>query len=626
MVRRVVRGAGGFAFRSRRGEPRGMRWGIRTSLVVGLVGLLLVAGGIAALVVVRLVGGEAEAQVLAQQRARAVAEAEALAGRCAVAEGVGAPGGCEAAVVAAVARGGAGGGAGWAGGEVRGEGARGEGARGEGAGGEGARREEERERVRGEGAWGEGAGREGAGREAVRRAVVGPDGRWWVGGEGPPGGAVLDVLQGGAVEWSRRVRGPDDARGAGVDHRVVVPVAIDGGRRAVLVVDFGLDGLHAAVAARQRTALAFLLVALLGVLAFAIYVSGRVLVGPVVALTQAVERVGAGGSGGVWGEAGGGHRGGVRGEAGGGDRGGAWGEAGGGDRGGVGGEAGGGNRGGVRGEAGGGDRGGAWGGDRGAGSGLPAPAGPAELRRLHEAFGAMLGRVQAAQEAVVRHEKLATVGRLAAGVAHEVGNPLAAVMGYVEYLRDPRGCSDELRVELLERVDRELVRMRDSLRRLLDFSRPTPAEPVVMRLDEVVVAAVELVRFQRVMAGVEVEVEVVGEAPVVVADPGRMRQVFVNLLLNAADAMGGVGKVRVVVERGEGGVVQATVRDEGPGVDAAIAGRIFDPFVTARRSGEGTGLGLAIGQRLVEEAGGRLWLASAPGEAGASFVVALPGA
>ncbi|MCB9550879.1 MAG: hypothetical protein H6705_03145 [Myxococcales bacterium] len=384
--------------------------------------------------------------------------------------------------------------------------------------------------------------------------MVGPDGRWWAGGAGPPAGAVIDVLQGGAPDWSRVVRGPEDPRGAGIDHRVIVPVALGGGRRAALVVEFDLDPLHAAVAARQRTAFAYLLVSLVGVLVFGLYVSGRVLVRPVVALTRAVEAVEAGGGG---------------------------------------------------------------------AAGLPAPAGPAELWRLHEAFGAMLGRVRAAQAELVRHEKLATVGRLAAGVAHEVGNPLASVMGYVEFLRDPRGCPDELRAELLGRMDGELGRMRDTLRRLLDFSRPTPPEPVVMRLDDAVRAAVELVRFQRSMAGVEVTVS--GEAPAVVADPGRMRQVFVNLLLNAGEAMGGAGRVWVELSAA-GGEARVVVRDAGPGVDVAVASRIFDPFVTARRSGEGTGLGLAIALRLVEEAGGRLWLASAPGEAGAVFEVALPAA
>lgn len=580
-----------------------MRWGIRTSIVVGLAGLLLVAGGVAALVVVRLVGAEAEAQVLAQQRARAVAEAEVLAARCAAAEAGGGARGCAAVVRATLERW-AGAGSGVAEGRDGAEegGARRGGTDGHDAEDGAARRRatdghdaedaaarrggtadgrdaeagaarrgaaDGREAGRGEARRGAVGGREAGraearrgasdgraagGRSEARRAVVGPDGRWWVGGGGPPAGAVLDVLQGGAADWSRVVRGLDDPRGAGVDHRVVAPVSIGAGQRAALVVDFDLDPLHAAVAARQRMALAYLLASLLGVLVFGLYVSGRALVRPVVALTRAVERIGAGGEG----------------------------------------------------EA-----------------RLPAPAGPAELWRLHEAFGAMLGRVRAAQAELVRHEKLATVGRLAAGVAHEVGNPLAAVMGYVEFLRDPRGCPDALRAELLERMDRELGRMRDTLRRLLDFSRPAPAAPVVMRLEDAARAAVELVRFQRSMAGVEVTVE--GEAPAVVADPGQMRQVFVNLLLNAGEAMQGAGRVWVALSEVEG-EARAVVRDAGPGVDAAVASRIFDPFVTARRSGEGTGLGLAIALRLVEEAGGRLWLASAPGEAGAVFEVALPAA
>lgn len=441
-----------------------MRWGIRTSLVLGLAGLLAVAGGVAALVVVRLVGGEAEAQVLAEQRARAVAEAAAVAGCGGV--------GCLAVLVD----------------------------------------------------------------DGVTRRLAGPGGRWLEGGDGPPTALVLDVVEGGAPGWVVEGRG----------HRVVAPVALDGGRGA-LVVEFDLSGLRSAVASRQRTALAYLAFDLLAVLLFGIYVSGRALVRPVVALTRAAEQVGAQE---------------------------------------------------VR---------------------LPAPSGPAELWRLHEAFAAMLARLEAARVELVRQEKLATVGRLAAGVAHEVGNPLAAVMGYVEYLRDPRGCSDEQRDALLLRVDDELTRMRDTLRRLLDFSRPTPPSPGEMRLGDAARAAVELVRYQRAMAAVEVVVE--GEAPPVWADAGRMRQVFVNLLLNAADAMG-EGRV-VITLSGVEGEARAVVRDAGPGVAPALVEGLFEPFVTARPSGEGTGLGLAISRRLVEEAGGRLWL-EAEAKPGATFVLALP--
>jgi signal transduction histidine kinase len=377
---------------------------------------------------------------------------------------------------------------------------------------------------------------------------------------------LVDALQTGRPVWSRVVREELHPRGAGIDQHVVVPVTLDDGRRLLLRFTFDLDELYRAVADRQRVVLLYLAFDFLVVLLFGMYLGGRYLVRPVHALTRVTADV--------------------------------------------------------------------------AGGALdpqivPSIEGPAEIARLADAFRAMVERLRdqrnelerrveelrATRDDLVRSEKLATVGKLAAGVAHEIGNPLSAVLGFVEYLRDGREVTPELQGRLLERMDRELTRMGDSIRRLLDFSRPSPPHPQREDLAAIISGAVDLVRFQRSLKQVEIAVE--AEAcPAVLVDPGRLRQVFVNLLLNAADALAGKGHVWIRVAP-DGGGVRATVCDDGPGVAPDARTHLFDPFFTTKPTGSGTGLGLAISQQIVEEAGGRLFYedGAAPG---ATFAVWLP--
>lgn len=475
-------------------------------LAAGLAGLLLVAGGVAAVLVVRLVGGEAEAQVLAQQRRRVDALANGLEAICGV-------GDCGAAL------------------------------------------------------------RRQLGADLAEAVVL--DRQLQV-LAGPPDASlrrdavVADAAQGGGLAWARVARGPEHARGAGVDQRVARGLTLADGRRAVLVAAFSLDALHEAVADHRRLIVLYLLFDFAAVLAFGMYLSGRYLVRPIRALTLATQDIGTA--------------------------------------------------------------------EIGEGADerrVPRLEGPSELVRLSTAFAEMVGRLreknealarsladlQAARDELVRSEKLATVGRLAAGLAHEVGNPLAAVLGYVEYLRDDRGTPPDLQADLLARMDRELNRIRLTIRNLLDFSRPAPPEPSRVDPGEVARSAVELVRYQRKVKALDLEVE--GEAPPAFVEGARLRQVLVNLLLNAADAVDGEGRVRVRLGATGAGGARIEVTDDGPGVPAEQTPHLFEPFHTTKPAGQGTGLGLAISRRLVEEAGGRLWLAE-PLAGGATFVIELP--
>jgi two-component system NtrC family sensor kinase len=204
-----------------------------------------------------------------------------------------------------------------------------------------------------------------------------------------------------------------------------------------------------------------------------------------------------------------------------------------------------------------------------------------------------------ARESLLRSEKLATVGRLAAGLAHEVGNPLGAIAGYVE---PPPDLADAL-----ERIGAAAQRIDRTVRDLLDFARPTAPALAPIDLGAALDASLRLARMQARFRGVEVETALEPGLPRVLADEHHLAQVLLNLLLNAGDAMGGGGRMRLTA-RGErdrgGGIVVLDVEDAGPGIPPADLPRLFDPFFTTKEPGQGTGLGLAISHRIMESFGG----------------------
>ncbi len=253
--------------------------------------------------------------------------------------------------------------------------------------------------------------------------------------------------------------------------------------------------------------------------------------------------------------------------------------------------------------------------------------GPGELGRLADAFDRMTASLQSGRDSLIRSEKLAGVGRLAAGVAHEVGNPLAAILGYVETLlgdTPSRPIDPALRSDILVRVRAETERIHKIIQELLDYSRPPREDLEAVELRKVVDAALSLVQAQSRFKELEVLVDWPADLPAARASVGRMTQVLLNLLLNAADATQGTGKV-VISARREGARVVVTVADDGPGVPAELRGKIFDPFFTTKDVGRGTGLGLSVSQSIVDGFGGTLRRGETRvGEVGARFEVELP--
>ncbi len=212
-----------------------------------------------------------------------------------------------------------------------------------------------------------------------------------------------------------------------------------------------------------------------------------------------------------------------------------------------------------------------------------------------------------ARETLLRTEKLATIGRLAAGLAHEVGNPLGAVAGYVELARArlPPDPHPDL-VDALARISTAAQRIDEIVRDLLDFARPSVPLLAPIDLAVAVDASIQLARVQPRFKHVEVELDACEGLPRVMADEHHLSQVLLNLLLNAGDAMGGAGQVRLVARTARDGCVVLAVEDSGPGILAADLPRVFDPFFTTKDPGEGTGLGLAISHRIMESFGGEI--------------------
>jgi signal transduction histidine kinase len=227
-----------------------------------------------------------------------------------------------------------------------------------------------------------------------------------------------------------------------------------------------------------------------------------------------------------------------------------------------------------------------------------------------------------ARASLVRSEKLATVGRLAAGVAHEIGNPLGAVSGYAELARARLSSDGDPQVsDALDRVAAAAERIDRIVRDLLDFARPTPLQVLPVSIGNAVDAAVRLAAVQSRFKEVEVVLDLPADLPPVLADERHLSQVILNLLLNAGDAMQGKGRVEVSASR-RIDEVELTVSDTGPGISAEDLPRIFDPFFTTKEPGQGSGLGLSICHSIVESMGGAIDASSPPG-GGAAFVVRL---
>jgi len=324
---------------------------------------------------------------------------------------------------------------------------------------------------------------------------------------------------------------------------------------------------------------------------------------------------------------------------------------------------------------------------------MSEPSGGDEVGRLFFSFNRMASRLREdrakmenyinslkqanrellqAQNEVIRSEKLASIGRLAAGVAHEVGNPTGAILGYLDLL-NRGGLGREEEKEILNRAGSEAERIRRIIRELLDFSRPSPKLEESVDVNGVIDHALSLLSHQKkAWERIQVVKELQEDLPPWRGDPHQLQQVMINLFLNALDALNssplregsGEKKLRVATRalaknegeelienlpqrrkedpptadysflrtkekpwvRSHGEIlhlIRIEVEDTGPGIPSEALGKVFDPFYSTKPPGEGTGLGLAICSRIVDAYSGRILVKSEEGQ-GTTFTILLP--
>lgn len=247
--------------------------------------------------------------------------------------------------------------------------------------------------------------------------------------------------------------------------------------------------------------------------------------------------------------------------------------------------------------------------------------------------------LQKAQREVIQAEKLASVGRLSAGIAHEIGNPIGIVIGYLDLLKQSDLPADE-RDEYIRRTENEINRINTIIRQLLDLSRPSSEGFGFVQLHPLLEELVAVIRYQPLVSKLHIELELNAEEDRIRVDANQLRQVFLNLILNAADALAAAGKcddgrltIRSAVipkppvdgpaESAAPDWVQVEVIDNGAGIPPDHLETIFDPFFTTKEPGKGTGLGLSVCFMIIERFGGRISAASNVGH-GTTLTVSLP--
>ena len=283
-----------------------------------------------------------------------------------------------------------------------------------------------------------------------------------------------------------------------------------------------------------------------------------------------------------------------------------------------------------------------------------------ELHKLSGSLNSMLRRISAdkeklrstvnslesanlelkkAQKEIIRAEKLASVGRLSAGIAHEIGNPIGIVMGYLELLQQKDIPAAEKK-EYIHRTEAEIERINTIIRQLLEISRPSNVGLKAVSAHDLIDDIAEVLNVQPLMSNIELECRLEAENDKIMADSNQLRQVFLNLIINAADAVSAEGKAnngKLLIQSSLVGEtpepsqdqqdhqahLQIMFIDNGPGISEENIANIFDPFYTTKEPGKGTGLGLSVSFMIIEGFGGKMTVSSKIGE-GTTMTLLLP--
>jgi len=276
-------------------------------------------------------------------------------------------------------------------------------------------------------------------------------------------------------------------------------------------------------------------------------------------------------------------------------------------------------------------------------------------------------QLKEAQEELIRTEKLASIGRFAAGVAHEVGNPLGAILGYTSILKKEGTDRNESK-DYMSRIEGEIERINKIVRGLLDFARPSKFEIREVQINKVIESTLSLLSYQKTFKNIQTQLDLQLDLPLIKGDESQLSQVFINIILNAIDAMPNGGSLQIqtkghVIEylyadpsqriysprrktdpvesdysflrrpnlfsagltkfaKGDR-LVKVGITDTGSGIKKEDLENIFDPFFTTKGPDKGTGLGLSISLKIVESLGGEIRVGSEMGK-GTTFEVYFP--
>jgi len=227
------------------------------------------------------------------------------------------------------------------------------------------------------------------------------------------------------------------------------------------------------------------------------------------------------------------------------------------------------------------------------------------------------------QAHLIQSEKLASLGKLAAGIAHEINNPLGGILIYSHLLLEDTPKKSP-HYENLKKIVKETSRCKDIVKGLLEFARPKEPEMSQINLNEVVDRSLAIVEGQALFQNIKVNRTYASDIPKIVADGSQLQQVFMNIIINAAEAMNGKGTLSLSTSMdSEGGHIEARISDTGHGIKEEDKKRLFEPFFSTKEVGKGTGLGLAISYSIIQKHNGTIEVESQEGK-GSTFTVKLP--
>ncbi|MEO0106362.1 MAG: cache domain-containing protein [candidate division WOR-3 bacterium] len=254
-----------------------------------------------------------------------------------------------------------------------------------------------------------------------------------------------------------------------------------------------------------------------------------------------------------------------------------------------------------------------------------------EIAHLAKAFQYMIDSIKRrdeelkkyAQQTIAEAERLAIIGQLAAGVAHEINNPLTGILLYCDLMLKNIPEDHPNRKNLL-RINNEANRCKAIVKGLLDFARQKKPETKKASINEIIESTLNLLKTQSIFMNINSKLNLDGTLPEINIDPGQIQQVFINIIMNAVEAMEGKGDLTIKTElSSDKQYVVVTVSDTGPGIKPEYFKKIFEPFFTTKEPGRGVGLGLSISKRIIEDHNGTIEVKSQPGK-GATFIVRLP--